>query len=261
MADTSADRTTLSVGSKGEVVREWQRIVGAKPDGDFGTGTERATKVWQAAHGLVADGVVGSVTWAAAAASIELDPTPPPIVRAVSYPFVQAKNYTRGRYGTPISVVVIHTMESQEKPSTARNVALWFASESAPKASAHYCVDPQEVVQCVRDADAAWGAPGANRNGIHIEHAGSAKQTPEQWADPYSEATLRRSAILCSELCSKYGVAIKRIGPEELASNARGICGHVDVTNAFKRGDHTDPGKNFPWSHYIQLVMAASGQR
>ena len=45
-------------------------------------------------------------------------------------PFVQARNYTRGR-SNPIDVIVIHTMESPEKPDTAESVANWFAGSTA----------------------------------------------------------------------------------------------------------------------------------
>ena len=40
-----------------------QNKVGATPDGDFADVTERRVKNWQEAHGLLADGVVGAVTW------------------------------------------------------------------------------------------------------------------------------------------------------------------------------------------------------
>jgi len=46
-------------GSKGEGVKEVQRIVGAKPDGDFGPKTEAAVKAWQAKHDLYVDGIWG----------------------------------------------------------------------------------------------------------------------------------------------------------------------------------------------------------
>lgn len=54
---------TIKKGSRGEAVAKWQRIVGVKPDGNFGSGTDAATKTWQAGHGLQADGVVGPLTW------------------------------------------------------------------------------------------------------------------------------------------------------------------------------------------------------
>ena len=49
-------------GSKGEVVKKIQSVVGVKADGVFGNGTEKAVKNWQKAHGLVADGIVGEKT-------------------------------------------------------------------------------------------------------------------------------------------------------------------------------------------------------
>ncbi|MFO0612367.1 MAG: glycoside hydrolase family 25 protein [Polyangiaceae bacterium] len=65
----------LRRGSTGPAVRVWQGIVGTKVDGDFGKDTEARTRVLQAARHLVADGVVGPLTWAAALAAT---PTPEP---------------------------------------------------------------------------------------------------------------------------------------------------------------------------------------
>lgn len=49
----------LQRGSKGEAVKEVQRIVGATPDGDFGRKTEAAVREWQAEHDLHVDGIWG----------------------------------------------------------------------------------------------------------------------------------------------------------------------------------------------------------
>lgn len=57
---------TIKQGSKGDAVKEWQGIIGAKADGNFGPGTHTATVTWQKGRGLTADGVVGPKTWAAA---------------------------------------------------------------------------------------------------------------------------------------------------------------------------------------------------
>jgi len=253
---------TLRAGMLGDDVADWQLQLGIFPTGRFDLNTETMTKMWQSAHGLMPDGYVGPLTRAKMASTATVPPRPvsPPIMTAKPAEFIAAKNFTRGRYGTQPSVIVIHSMESQEKPNTARNVALWFAGATAPQASAHFNVDADEIVQCVNTTDMAWGAPGANRQGIHIEHAGRASQTAEQWADAYSDAMLRRSAVLVADLCRRHGIAIKRIGPEELKSGARGICGHDTVSKAFPvKGGHTDPGPNFDWARYIDLVMTADG--
>lgn len=55
----------LKIGSKGELVKDVQEIVGVSADGIFGAGTAEAVKKWQAANGLSADGLVGKGTLAA----------------------------------------------------------------------------------------------------------------------------------------------------------------------------------------------------
>ncbi len=170
--------------------------------------------------------------------------------------FIQAKNYTAVPPGRIIELVVLHTMEASEKPGTARAVARWFAGANAPQSSAHYCLDSTEVVACVREKDVAWAAPGANRNGIHLEHAGFAAQSAVNWADAYSQALLDRSATLCAEICERYSIPPVRLSAADLIAKKRGICGHIEVTQAFKKSTHTDPGKNFPWEKYLALVAA-----
>lgn len=51
---------TLKKGSKGDEVKELQKIVGVTADGNFGLKTAAAVKEWQAANGLTADGIVGA---------------------------------------------------------------------------------------------------------------------------------------------------------------------------------------------------------
>jgi N-acetyl-anhydromuramyl-L-alanine amidase AmpD len=173
-------------------------------------------------------------------------------------PFVQARNYTKGR-SNHIDVLVIHTMESPEKPDTAESVANWFAGSTAPQASAHYCIDANSIVQCVQDTDVAWHAPGANHNGLGFEHAGRAAQTGADWSDAYSTQMLERSAELIAEKCRKYDIPAVWLRPADLQAGRRGITGHADVSAAFKRSNHTDPGGNFPVQAYLALVKAHLG--
>lgn len=56
----------LRVGSRGEAVKIWQRIVGADDDGAFGPKTAAATSRWKASHGLPATGLVNRAAWLAA---------------------------------------------------------------------------------------------------------------------------------------------------------------------------------------------------
>jgi len=54
----------LKLGSKGYAVKYLQTALGISNDGDFGPNTKAAVMKFQAAHDLVADGVVGPKTWA-----------------------------------------------------------------------------------------------------------------------------------------------------------------------------------------------------
>jgi N-acetyl-anhydromuramyl-L-alanine amidase AmpD len=167
--------------------------------------------------------------------------------------FIQARNFTPSR-GRHIDLLVIHSMENQEKPGAARQVAQWFAGPDAPEASAHFCIDSHEVIQCVRETDVAWAAPGANHNGIHLEHAGMARQTAEDWADVYSASMLDVSIRLATSLCKAFGIPPELVGVAGLKVGRRGITTHAYVTQAFKLSTHTDPGLEFPLLDYCRRV-------
>lgn len=178
--------------------------------------------------------------------------------------FVQARHYGE-KEDRRIDLIVLHSMESSERPETAENVAAWFGGKDAPRASAHFCVDNNSVVQCVRVQDVAWHAPGANHNGIGIEHAGRAKQTREEWLDDYGLSMLELSARLSAHLCKELNIppALMNAGmlrggilEDGMRKPARGITRHVDVTAAFRKSTHVDPGEGFPLDWYIRRVAA-----
>lgn len=63
----------LSLGTRGDDVLAWQQVLGLAgynvvTDGQFGDETLQATRAFQQSLGVEADGVVGPVTFAAAAA-------------------------------------------------------------------------------------------------------------------------------------------------------------------------------------------------
>lgn len=169
-----------------------------------------------------------------------------------------AKNYTKGPRKGKIRLIVIHSMESQEKPDTAESVAKWFGGPTAPQASAHYCVDNNSAVRVVDDQDIAWGAPQANSDGLHIELAGTAKQTSAEWQDAYSLGVLDQAAKIVALWCKTYSIPATHLSVAQVADRkTAGICGHVDVTKAFPgTGTHVDPGVQFPWSVFIGKVQA-----
>jgi len=173
----------------------------------------------------------------------------------VNYPFIPARHYTPAHRGN-VRVIVIHTMEEPLANGTARRVAEWFASEQSAIASAHFCVGPDEIISCVPVDAVAYGAPGANADGVHIEHAGYAHFTAAEWSTPLADAMLRRSAVLVADLCEQFDIPAEHIGSEGITANARGLCGHVDVSRAYG-GTHWDPGSGWCWSKYLDLVRQA----
>lgn len=142
--------------------------------------------------------------------------------------------YGRGRGGSPITHVVIHTIEGSA--GSAMNTFRY----GSRKVSAHYIVDfDGRITQMVEDRHTAWHAGRYNRHSIGIEHAGFAgrnKWTIEQY---------RASARLTRWLCDTYGI------PKDRSH----IVGHKEVPGA----THGDPGRFFDWTLYMRLVRGEGG--
>jgi N-acetyl-anhydromuramyl-L-alanine amidase AmpD len=172
------------------------------------------------------------------------------------HPFVPAEHYTpAGR--SAVDLVVLHSAESLERSGSAWRIATYFAGKAAdpaPRASCHWVVDDAETIQCVREEDVGWHAPGANHNSIGIEHAGKASQDEAGWRDDFSAAMLLRSIELCAAICARWSIPAALVTVTGLASLARGITTHDAVSRAFGRSTHTDPGPAFPLVWYVERV-------
>lgn len=178
-------------------------------------------------------------------------------------PFMQAKWYTEIKEDKPrhIQLIVLHSMEAPEKGTTAEDTARYFSSLDR-KASAHYCVDDDSIVQCVQTKDVAYAAPNANANGVHIEMAGYAKQTREQWMDVYSLAILWNVAGLCAKvLMPKFDIPLTFLRSNSLElcrihPDLKGFTTHAEVSKAFNPGGHWDPGPGFPIDVLFDKIKA-----
>jgi len=56
----------------------------------------------------------------------------------------------------------------------------------------------------------------------------------------------------------KWNIPVRHLTVTEVRSGVKGFCGHVDITRAFPAdgGTHTDPGPNFPWTRFLNMVRA-----
>ena len=174
----------------------------------------------------------------------------------MNIPFIKSKNFTKGRNGRPVRLIVIHTMETPETVGRAKQVANWFKGSTAPDASAHYCIDNKDIISTVAETDTAWavGVSEVNQISISLELAGQASQSKIQWQDQYSTAVLTNAARLTAFLCNKYNIPVVKLNPMQVKLG-KGIIGHNTVTAAYQvKGGHSDPGNNFPWVDFIKLV-------
>ncbi len=237
--------------------------------GTFGDSTHNSTLSWQRVRGLGADGVVGPLS----RGKVGTDPIERVTLVPVGdlqeeIPFIECVNWSKHLAPrTVVDLIVIHSMEGAEASTKAERVAAWFAGKNpryeAPRASAHYFHDDDSTVQGVKEDGVAWGAPGANHNGIHMEHAGRARQTRAQWLDPFGTAMLGRSANVSAGCVKRWDIPIEYVDHHALKAGtkdnpARGFTTHWDVTKAFRKSTHVDPGKEYPMDWYLDRVREAA---
>lgn len=157
---------------------------------------------------------------------------------------------------TSVQLIVIHATEGSEGPLSAEDGAA-YDTRRTDGTSTHFFHDQNSTVQCVRTEDVAHAARRqGNLRGIQHELCGRAGQGAGGWADAASQGTLRQAARQCARDSIKWGIPVRHLTVAQVASGARGFCGHVDVTYAFPQdnGDHTDPGPDFPWTQFLGMV-------
>lgn len=147
-----------------------------------------------------------------------------------------------------IRLIVMHDTEG----GTARGVAAYFASGAA-RASTHWVVDQERAVRCLPDDRIPWGAPGANRDGIHIEQCGWGRWTRKLWF--VHQATLKRAAWVAARACVQYRVPARWLTDRQLADGtSEGLTTHAQVSGVFKGSGHWDPGPGYPSGYFLRLV-------
>jgi N-acetyl-anhydromuramyl-L-alanine amidase AmpD len=166
------------------------------------------------------------------------------------------------RNGSPVYGIMCHTTESSDLPRTdddLNGVGNWF-DNTASQASSWIGVDGDGHSHLwVPGAQKAWtmGHYDVNAQTLNIEFVGRAAQPRSAW----EEAQLKVGAKWAAYAIINYDFvkidpknvrrSVLRPGPRFVTS---GIGRHKDLTDV-GIGSHTDPGPEFPMSHFIDLVQ------
>lgn len=165
----------------------------------------------------------------------------------MAYPYTKARRHggSQGR----INRIVMHSTVTPCEPGWARKVAGWFHTWTKA-ASAHYVVDPREIIKCLPDGTVGYHAP-PNTGSLGIEQCDWSRGN--QWTDANHKAMLRLSARLGAVLAKRHDVPLTWLSPAELQAGQRGFTSHLNVGRAWRQTTHVDPG-NFPVGVYMRLV-------
>jgi len=193
--------TVYKQGDRGTVVKQIQKVVGAYPDGVWGTVTTECVKRWQLMHGLSADGLAGPKTLAlmgitAAANAVTPSKTP----YTIQHGDIELRKSRRH-----VDYIVVHctaTPEGQAK--TVEQIRAEHRRQGWSDIGYHYVVTLGGEVHLGRDVDVAGAhVAGHNSNSIGVVYVGGLECDPKktyQQLKPKDTRTDAQKAALMSLL-------------------------------------------------------------
>ena len=210
----------LKKGSKGNDVKELQKILGCRPDGVFGSTTESLVKQWQKDHDLVADGVVGDKTWLIMQREAKAQDNSVLGADVIYNPI--DKHITR-RANRSIDYLVIHftagASSSGDSETKTRNV---FLNRNA---SADFVVDDDSILQvnpdpanyyCWAVGDGRGKNGILNKNVISIEicsnlKKGTTAKVPNHEGWFFTAASIDNAVKAAKLIMAKYNIPLNRV--------------------------------------------------
>jgi hypothetical protein len=157
----------------------------------------------------------------------------------------KAVHYGDSRPAAQVAYLVVHSGEAP----TAEIIARWFANP-ASGGSTQLAFDCDETYRMLSDLVIPHGAPPLNSAGLHGELAGISAWTPAGWLR--RKRMLQRAAWWYAEWSILFGVPVRWLNAKQLLKHGAmpghgqgGITSHAEISKAWKRTDHSDPGPGF----------------
>ena len=159
-------------------------------------------------------------------------------------------NYS-SRSGTPVSAITVHTIQGSYAG------AISWAQNCNSNVSYHYVIRSSDgqVTQMVDELDKAWHVGSENPYTIGYEHEGYVSDP--SW---YTTAMYTSSSDLSRDVTnSGYGISPLRTyyGASSSGTNTLGACTQIKGHQHYPNQSHTDPGINWDWERYYQLINNA----
>lgn len=134
-------------------------------------------------------------------------------------------------------------------PATETNVASYHAV-TREDGSYTQILDPQW---------APYSAPPLNDYAMHVCMPGKAAQTREQWLDPISSKYIEGVVAFIKDWCFELDIPKEYLTvPQLIANGIEGLHGgytsHDNVSDAWHKSSHYDPGSEFPWDVLANLL-------
>lgn len=162
--------------------------------------------------------------------------------------FFPAYHSSGRRDASDLHVIVVHATEST---GSASSVAAYFQSPASGGSAQVVCGD-DGVYCCLDDLTIPWGAPPLNTNGLHVEQVGMAEWSQAEWLS--HPKTIDACADVVAGWCKSYRIPTVWLTAADLQAGKRGVTSHANVSAAFHKTDHTDPGAGYPVSTLLSLV-------
>jgi hypothetical protein len=182
-----------------------------------------------------------------------------------SIPYVPCRDQWPRRTSMPHIWIVLHSIESGEGGGTAEACASYFRdprnANGTPRiASTQFVVDNNSTIRCAEWENRVAGAVGANDEGWHIEQAGVAAQSADQWRDDYStDMVIHQTAPLVAALAQRDGIPLRFVDAAGLKRGQPGVTTHHECWKAFGGDVRTDPGPEYPMTEMLVEAIRLIG--